>query len=1190
MQTGKSHATVPIINRIGESFERVVVLCDSRAAYAERRRALEATYGSDQVGQFSADVKDPKLINVAMMQTLVNHLDKFSPDERTLILLDEAITTQQPTVRQILHHFGLGTVNTKAAARAKRPLTPKQLKRGKFIPPSESEHLLVGLSGTGGGLDGYHVVGRYDMLDAINDKRVRHLVGDQVSLGRAAKYRVTFEEKKLVDDIQIWWRATSKNARVLAKVYFDRIYENPDTNGRDMIFVPTIKHGDLLLNELKEEYVERGHGDADAAEAFFGFVHSGGNSITRDESINDAEIDKWRAGGALLSVAKLNKSFPATGTGAIFHTYQTTSDELFAQRTGRGWGNNSARDLSSLFVLEATWSRHQKFSNLAKLLGFVDYPKVRLDTRDLIDHIPQIRERVKAEKEMEAAIDSGAVAPMFQSVPLVMDWRTRFKQLAGRGSKRIAEMARKSRIPEVYLQGFAQGGLPTRLAQVEAMAPFVGDLNAAIDNWADDWRGVIVHLTHGARIMTSNETVGAVPDELGRWKEGVDDYANSRKAAEDLDQILASYFGVPLTGDEMEILQNAVSVYADQEGWQSAEIQNKRFPEDPPKKISAHAMGAAMFGHITEPQRASLMDALIQYYDIKMAAGDQKGSVDWDLFLELRSDLLEVMFARKGWIVEDGKLGLENLRYLLRAAISARYGEKWPARIGSNMPIPPINWRSTLYKWLYTDLDLSKQKLHKTDLFLSAARLLYSLTGDYWDIHDSWEITVNGLLEAVEWNDEGNTKGEKLRYEVRVAIASAFFEPTPSIAVREEAKIGRMSKKFVNWLHGKASADFMPPALSAEISRFLKRARAYRKFQEKPGMDRILRSIAQQKKEKEREQRVERLGVAFANAGLRSIRALRLDEGGTIEGNLGELWSKPATPFNLNVKDMDKGKKSEPKSMEIAINHIRALIHALQNEKAPERIKELKDATLNMAAVIANMNGWPIGYEIERAMIGRVYVYDEMGAAGGEHRSSLVLRASMMIYLTACYGMRWPTKSEKAGLKLWLIGSLKKGGHITLEARRALQELYKDMGAGLEVFHYDHDSKTYGNALDEEAWPIIENMSPFRSKIDEEDRRSQHERSLLYSLRFMLVVDMGGGLDVKDEGYKGWPSTPDSKLISWLNGERIPLTMRLVSDIKALINMKKDDGEYLYYEDHEPREELEGRLAEWIREEGISTK
>ena len=538
MQTGKSYATVPIINRIGGSFERVIVLCDSKAAYAERRDALFDEYGEDNVGQYNGKVKNLKHTNIAMMQTLVNHLDQLSPDKKTLILLDEAITTQRDTVRKILHHLGLGTVNTNTAARAKGPLTDAQLSRGKFIPPEKSKHLLVGLSGTGGGLDGYHVVSRYDMLDAIQDARVRHLIGDQVYLGSASTYRrstddpdqeeVEFVEKERIADTQIWWKATERNARILARVYLDRIYDNPDIAKKDMIFVPTIKHGELLLAELKKEFVEREHGDKDAADAYFGFVHSGGEvevvqpdgsikkvAVDRPDSVNNAEIAKWRAdGGALISVGMLNKSFPATGAGGSFHTYQTTSDELFAQRTGRGWGNNSERDLPPLYVLEATWSRHQKFSNLAKLLGFVDYPTVRLNTRDLMHHIPEIRKRRKAEAEMTAAIETGTVAPMFQNVPLVLDWRTRFRFLAGSESHRIVEMARQSGIPEVYLQGFAQGGLPTRLAQIDAMAPFIGDVDAAIGSWVDDWRGVITDLTYGARVLTSGEAVGAVPDEL----------------------------------------------------------------------------------------------------------------------------------------------------------------------------------------------------------------------------------------------------------------------------------------------------------------------------------------------------------------------------------------------------------------------------------------------------------------------------------------------------------------------------------------------------------------------------------------------------------------------------------------------------------------------------------------------------
>src|SRR4029450_6477968 len=103
------------------------------------------------------------------------------------------------------------------------------------------------------------------------------------------------------------------------------------------------------------------------------FVHS-----KLDPKQLERPLAQWEEeGGILISVKMLSHGFRGKGTDAVFHTYQSSSPEFFAQRTGRAWGGEEGVQTDPLYVLEATWDR-EPFSNLARLLGLGDYPRERL--------------------------------------------------------------------------------------------------------------------------------------------------------------------------------------------------------------------------------------------------------------------------------------------------------------------------------------------------------------------------------------------------------------------------------------------------------------------------------------------------------------------------------------------------------------------------------------------------------------------------------------------------------------------------------------------------------------------------------------------------------------------------------------------------------------------------------------------
>jgi len=668
MQTGKSHLTPDIIRDIGKDYDQIIVLTNSRIANDQLYSDLSTQF--EEIGLLDEHHKSVEKITVASMHTLARKLGTYYPeDKKTLIIMDEAFSTQCATMRIILSYFNLGVGH---------------LRHGRFYSPEHSNNLLIGYSGTAAGSTGYYVSGKYSLQEAIKDGWVRNLVGSQI---KVSNHDIEAETRRQVSQKLVWWKPTKLNANSLANIYFDKIHGNHEKN---LIYVPSIKHGELIEEALREVFEER-YG-MPPPNALFGFVHS-----SKPDEENNLEMEKWRQGGALISINKLKASFRGTGTGAIFHTYQTTSPELYTQRTGRGWGNPD--DLPPLFIYEVSWTGdgfkqdQTQFMNLARLFGLVDYDFRTFDTR-----VPHPNLTPDSESE-DLEVNSIRSQASFSGVPKLAKWRDDMVSLIG---VRMAEILNKtidSQLAPHLLLGFVQGSLPFRLLQVEKLARLVekqnkDGKNALIQQWLDNW-------------AKSFDSFGgqdkAIPFMV--WKDSV--YEDSSIGLYDkavlLDALLASYYGFFTDNHLVYELSTYAYYHLIRSNNPDTPHQEKSYP------VSEDLLLKAISGAITKRQFVSIVENLIRNYKEKVSSGYRFPNEDVN-DEETDSEILLNFFLELG--VEYQGLSIETgndekatpvVKYHLRLALTQKYGLKWrTSKIlldGKNT----LRKTTQLYKWLVSD-------------------------------------------------------------------------------------------------------------------------------------------------------------------------------------------------------------------------------------------------------------------------------------------------------------------------------------------------------------------------------------------------------------------------------------------------------------------------------------------------------
>lgn len=471
MQTGKSFLAGPVIQRLREAYgpkARFIVLSSAKIITTQVKNDLLEGFSDSEVGVYDARNKIIRPVTVASVYTLIRHLNDFVHDGPTILINDEAFYTQAPMYRTIYSHFGLGEMVEQDGR--------------KVMRPKAGNGLVVGLSGTGAGLEGYKISGQLNILDAIDKGWIRHMRGDRVML------TIPSEKRESVDDRDmIWWEATKTNAETLADLYDQYLFGKYKRNS---IYVPTITHAELLRDAIRKR-----HG-RDSAFAVHSEMEQKGEAGSIDRNFDEV-IDYWeKNGGAVISIGQLSRGYRGKGIDACFHTYQSSSPELFGQRTGRGWAGTPGDEGPDYYVLEATWSSKLSYATLPRLLGLVDYPRREFSTRGLRENIKKTQAREESKDEMRGQIREAKMLPLFEQIPLLESWRTAFSKILEK-SGGVNALAIQTGLSVELLTGFALGGLPVHREAILALKEFLEE--DALYLWIKFWTEATVEISVGVQ-------------------------------------------------------------------------------------------------------------------------------------------------------------------------------------------------------------------------------------------------------------------------------------------------------------------------------------------------------------------------------------------------------------------------------------------------------------------------------------------------------------------------------------------------------------------------------------------------------------------------------------------------------------------------------------------------------------------
>ncbi len=502
MQTGKSFLAGPAIQKLRAAYgaeARFIVLSSAKVITRQVLDDLLEGFPASEVGVYDAHRKEIKSITVASVYTLIRHLDAFSHKGPTILINDEAYFTQAPMYRKIYTHFNLGEIVSEGGR--------------EIMKPKAGNGLVLGLSGTGAGLEGYKLSEQLNILDAISLGWIRPMKGDRVVLTIESERKETVEDHDM-----IWWKATEQNAEALADIYDQKIFGQ---YRRSSIYVPTIEHAELLKTALRKRHGEN-HAFA---------VHSEMQSRGAEGSIDrnfDQVIQHWETnGGAVISIGQLSRGYRGKGIDACFHTYQSSSVELFAQRTGRGWGGNPMETLPEYYVLEVAWDKKSRYANLARLLGLVDYPPRELYSREVSERMEKLKSRQAEKVALTAAVRTAKVVALFERVPLLQEWRRDFSQALDNVGG-VNALAKMSGLSVEELTGYALGALPVHDRSVKALQGVMGENWTT--RWADNWKSAALELREGLQ---------SVEDSFSR---DLINWAEAEANASNLGVLLHRYF------------------------------------------------------------------------------------------------------------------------------------------------------------------------------------------------------------------------------------------------------------------------------------------------------------------------------------------------------------------------------------------------------------------------------------------------------------------------------------------------------------------------------------------------------------------------------------------------------------------------------------------------------------------------
>jgi RNA polymerase sigma factor (sigma-70 family) len=259
---------------------------------------------SGSVSVIDSTTKDPSGdVVVASAYTLKNVLGDINPEEFGLVIVDEANFVLTPTWQNIMEHLGF------IDSEGKRIQT-----KGKFA---------LGIAAAGERGDGRHIRNFFGdtLISArgfkwfIENGYLHDVIGLEVPYGTSKEDWGKIEQE---EETVVVMRNTPKNrARILST------YKRHLESRRAMVFVESIAHAKALAKDFNRAY---GAGYAAAI-----------TSDMDDQEVNETVHAYNNGFGAkvLVSIKKLAIGFRAMNTDGIIHGYQTTSWNLYAQRTSR---------------------------------------------------------------------------------------------------------------------------------------------------------------------------------------------------------------------------------------------------------------------------------------------------------------------------------------------------------------------------------------------------------------------------------------------------------------------------------------------------------------------------------------------------------------------------------------------------------------------------------------------------------------------------------------------------------------------------------------------------------------------------------------------------------------------------------------------------------------------------------------
>ena len=469
-QTGKSFLAGPVAERAKNHFpgKQVLFLSPLKVVTEQTISDLIGHYNGS-ISVFEGARKDLRGdIVVASVLSLKNSLSRLNPDNFGLVIVDESTFILAPSWRKTMRHLGFIDEDNE--------LTHAP---GKFA---------LGISATGERGDGRHIREFFgDTLIAVRGFQwfiehgyLHEVMGLEIPYGKSDADWEIIEEH---DETVVAMRDTSRNRRKVVNTYRRNLELR-----KALIFVEKIKHAHNLADDFNAEY---GPGYAAAV-----------TGATADRDV-DRILKAFNSGEGpkiLISIRKLALGFRAHNTDGIVHGYQTSSPNLFAQRSSRPLGRQPGEPQRRILIItmEGRGMPLDRGQSAATLLGiYEEMPKSEV-------YIPR---EVRKERKAGSARFVGGSKKKSGSRGLLHFEKAEFRGLKvragafGRAMRGILDarfdgdvmlMAERTRLRYAECDTYLHGYLPPTFRDVVALEARINLRHGTLaEPWLDDYMALL---------------------------------------------------------------------------------------------------------------------------------------------------------------------------------------------------------------------------------------------------------------------------------------------------------------------------------------------------------------------------------------------------------------------------------------------------------------------------------------------------------------------------------------------------------------------------------------------------------------------------------------------------------------------------------------------------------------------------